>query len=176
MGKHRRIALIDVTGSEKNVLTSHLTGVRIIKNICCYAKKCDSTIQTDYFKSTISPHNVSTRQPTMFQRFSSVFPSPVSCFWLHEFDDTDAAFFVFDVLYDQGPGRPAPPESPRGTQAALPSLEDRPEVLSLHVHQQYTVVINVADEHASVSVCCDTPRDRCLFSCFPTYPIMEWFL
>ena len=92
--------------------------------------------------------------------------SLVSCCWLLEFDDTEAAFFVFDVLYDQGPGRPAPPESPRGTQATLPGPEDRPEVLPLHAHQLDTVVINVADEHASVSVCSDTPGTDVFFHVF----------
>ena len=40
----------------------------------CYAKKCDSTIQTDCFKSSISPHNMPTRQPTMFQRSAQCCP------------------------------------------------------------------------------------------------------
>ena len=69
---------------------------------------------------------MSTRRPTMLQRFSPVLPSLVSCCWLLESDDTDAAFFVINVLYDEGSGRSAPPQSPRGTQAALSARRTAP--------------------------------------------------
>ena len=126
----------------------------------------DSTIQIDYLRSSISPRNMSTSNLRRFK--GSVYSVAQSCLmllaswaWWHWSSFLRLWRPVRSGTRTGGTTRVATGHPGRTARPVGP-----PRKLPLHAHQQYTVVINVADEHASVSVCCDTPGTDVFFHVF----------